>query len=186
MKKLKLVSPIPPSVNNYLNYKVASAPNNRKFVQAYPSEQTISYKRFFTDYVKDQMKEQDWTRPEKGKLVYVMCTFYLDRKRKDPNNFLKVPLDVFSEAGVYVDDDIALPVVPRLYIDSKNPRIEFEIYESSSIGVFKDKEELDKFMKENCSVCKKDASKCSVLKKLLDNRIIDDSNNLVCRKKRPI
>ncbi|RFP77812.1 hypothetical protein D0N41_22300 [Bacillus subtilis KCTC 1028 = ATCC 6051a] len=59
MKTLQLVSPLPPSVNNYLNYKVSSN-GRRKFVQAYPSEETKIYKSFFTDYVKDQMNEQEW------------------------------------------------------------------------------------------------------------------------------
>ena len=185
MKTLHLISPLPPSVNNYLNYRVVK--NGRKsFVQAYPSPQTVAYKNFFTNYVKDQVKEQEWIRPEKGKLVYVRCTFFLDRKRKDPNNFLKVPFDVLSQAGVYIDDDIALPLADRLYIDTNNPRIEIEVFESDSIGVFDSQEDVDKFKSHNCNLCKKDSTKCTVFRRLLDNRIIPEVKDNICEKRRPL
>lgn len=187
--KLLLTSPLPPSVNGYLNYRVArqngkSGRGLRSFVQAYPSAQTVSYKRFFTDYVKDQIREQGWIRPDKGKLVYVRLTFYMDRKRKDPSNFLKVPLDVLTEAGVYVDDDIALALTDRVYIDPSNPRIEIEIFESDAIGVFDDEEHLAIFKSFNCNGCKKDPDRCGIMKKLLDNRISDQVVDGVCLKKK--
>lgn len=183
MKKLILTSPLPPSVNSYLNYKIATK-GKRKFVQAYSAPQTVAYKEFFVDYVKDQIREQNWTRPEKGKLVYVRCTFFLDRKRKDPNNFLKVPFDALTEAGVYVDDDIALPLADGLYIDPKNPRIEIEIFESAAIGIFESQRELDIFMSRNCNLCKKNPTKCGIMKRLLDNRIIDEVENGQCLRKK--
>lgn len=183
MNKLRLISPLPPSVNNYLNYRI-SRHGRKSFVQAYPSEETVIYKSFFVDYVKDQIREQGWKRPEKGKQVYVRFTFYLDRKRKDPNNLLKVPLDALTEAGVYLDDDIALPIADRIYIDPANPRIEIEIFESEAIGVFDNKEDLEKFMENNCKLCKKNTNKCGIIKKLLDNRIIPEVENGVCSKKK--
>lgn len=173
MNHLKLISPLPPSVNSYLNFKIASN-GKRKFVQAYPAPETVAYKQFFIDYVKDQIFEQNWTRPEKGKLVYVRCTFFLDRKRKDPNNLLKVPFDALTEAGVYIDDDIALPLVDRVYIDPLNPRIDITIFESDAIGAFENETELAVFIKRNCKMCKKNQEKCSILKKLLDNRLVPE------------
>lgn len=183
MKKLFLTSPLPPSVNSYLNYRIARR-GNRRYVQAYPTEETVAYKTFFVDYVKDQIREQKWSRPEKGKQVYVRMTFFLDRKRKDANNLLKVPLDALTEAGVYLDDDIALPVADRIYIDAANPRIEIEIFESEAIGVFDSQEELETFMKNNCKLCKKDVNKCGIMKRLLDNRIIPEVEKGVCSKKK--
>jgi crossover junction endodeoxyribonuclease RusA len=183
MKTLKLTSPLPPSVNSYLNYKIASK-GKKKFVQLYLSPETVVYKNFFSDYVMDQIREQNWTRPEKGKLVFVQCTFFLDRKRKDPNNFLKVPFDVLTEAGVYVDDDTALPLSPRLYIDAKNPRIEIEIYESNAIGIFDDEEDYELFLKNNCELCRKKTESCSILKKLLDNRLIEEVENRTCLRRK--
>lgn len=184
MQKLFLVSPIPPSVNNYLNYKIASRKNGRKFVQAYPSEETVVYKNFFTDYVKDQIRIQKWKTPEKGKIVFVKMTFYFDRKRKDPNNYLKVPFDVFSDARVYFDDDTALPICDRVYIDKNYPRVEFEIYESDFVGIFDNKEGYMEFVKKNCENCKKKQESCSVLKMARDNRLIDEIEGETCLKRK--
>lgn len=180
-KILELISPLPPSVNSYLNYRVANS-RGKRFVQVYPSRETEVYNSFFEDYVRDQIREQKWIKPEKGKLVTVLCTFYLDRKRKDPNNFLKVMLDVLSKAGVYVDDDIALPVVDRLYIDSSNPRIEIKIFEHEAIGFFDNKKHLERFIEKNCVKCNKNREKCSYLKRALDNRIIDEFKDEQCLK----
>ena len=183
MKKLILTSPLPPSVNNYLNYKIGQK-GRRKFVQVYSSPETNLYKNFFTDYVKDEIRNQDWSRPKKGVLVFVRMTFFFDRKRKDPSNFIKVPFDVLTDAGVYIDDDIALPIAQRVYIDAANPRIEIEIFESGTIGIFEDQEDLSLFMSNNCNVCKKNTETCGVLKKLLDNRIIEEVEDRTCLKRR--
>lgn len=183
MKKLFLVSPLPPSVNNYLNYRVITK-GRKKIVHAYPSEETVAYKDFFIDYVKDEIKKQKWKQPKKDKLVFVSMVFYLDRKRKDPNNFLKVLFDALTESGVYRDDDIALPIVKRVYIDSLNPRIEIEIYESEAIGIFENKDELNKFVEDNCIKCKKNFNKCSIFKKLLENRIIEEVKDGKCLARR--
>jgi len=183
MKILKLISPLPPSVNSYLNYKIATR-GKRKFVQAYSSPETEAYKHFFTDYVKDQIREQNWTRPEKGKLVFVKMKFFLDRKRKDPSNFIKVPFDVLTQAGVYCDDDIALPVAERVYIDKLNPRIEMEIFESDAMGIFEDHREYLKFVERNCSRCKKNMESCSIWKRQLDNRIVEEVVDGECVKRR--
>jgi Holliday junction resolvase RusA-like endonuclease len=185
MKKLLLTSPLPPSINGYLNYKISSR-GRKKFVQAYPSQETVVYKDFFVDYVKDEIQKQNWTRPEKGKLVVVNMVFYLDRKRKDPSNFLKVMFDALTEAGVYVDDDIALPHAHRLYIDKDNPRIEIEIVESDAIGIFENEEDLTSFYKNNCATCKKKVESCGIFKKLLDNRIIEEVSGRTCLKKKDL
>lgn len=182
-QKLKLVSPLPPSVNNYLNYRVVSK-GRKRFVQAYPTKETEAFNNFFIDYVKDQIREQKWERPPKGKLVFVKITFFLDRKRKDPNNFLKVPFDALTKAGVYNDDDIALPIVERVYIDPINPRMEIEIYESAAIGIFNDIDDLNSFIRSNCDLCKKDESKCRILRNLLDNRIIEEVEGRTCLRRK--
>lgn len=185
MNKLTLTSPLGPSVNNYLNYRVRKQ-GKRSFVQAYMSNDTLVYRQFFIDYVKDQIKEQGWVTPEKGKQVYVYMTFFMDRKKKDPNNFIKVPFDALTDAGVFIDDDIALPVADRVYIDSLNPRIEIEIFEAESIGIFENMEELEEFKVHNCYNCKRNIETCGVLKKILDNRIIPEVQDGICEKKKPI
>lgn len=183
MKILKLTSPLPPSVNRYLKYRVAAS-GNKRYVQVYPSPETKEFNAFFEDYVKEEIKNQGWIKPKKGKLIHVKITFYLDRKRKDPNNFFKVPLDVLADAGAYYDDDVVLPSADRLYLDNKNPRLEIEIYESEAIGIFDNQSHLDKFIENNCSLCKRNVEKCGIMKKLLDNRIIEEVQNDECLKRR--
>jgi crossover junction endodeoxyribonuclease RusA len=183
-KKLILISPLPPSVNKYLNYKVGSKKSGLK-VQAYSSDETKLYKDYFTDYTREEIRLQNWIKPPEGKLVFVRCIFYFDKKGKDPNNYLKVPFDVFTAAGVYIDDDIALPVVDRVYIDSKNPRIEFEIYESDAIGIFENKFDYQNFLEKNCYCCnRKNYMVCGVLRSALENRITDDICSHECQKKK--
>lgn len=184
MNKLILTSPLGPTVNRYLNYKVARQ-GRRLFAQTYLSPETVSYRQFFIDYVKEQIKEQGWITPEKGKLVYVNMVFYMDRKKKDPNNFIKVPFDALTDAGVFIDDDIALPVAKRVYIDNLNPRIEIEIYESSAVGIFDDEIDFQTFKNNNCLNCKKNIDTCSILKKLKDNRLIPEVDDRTCLKRRP-
>lgn len=181
---LILTSELPPSVNHYLKYKIVRR-GNRVFPSSYQSPESIKYKRKFKKYVKEQIKIQGWKVPEKDKLVYIYIEFYMDRKRKDPNNFFKVPLDALSEAGVYLDDDIALPVTTRLYIDSKNPRMEMKLVESEAIGVFNDREHLNEFTINNCINCRRDMNTCGIRKKLLENRIVEEVNNDNCMKKKP-
>lgn len=180
-KQLILNSPLPPSTNKYLNYKISSR-GKRKFVEAYSSHEAKRYESIFKPYVENQINEQKWTKPEKGKIVFLYLTFYMDRKKKDPNNFLKIPIDVLTKAGVWIDDDIVLPVCERVYLDSKNPRIEMRIVESDFIGIFENKEEHDSFVKFNCNECKKDESRCSIYKRALDNRILEEIEDSKCYK----
>lgn len=180
---LLLTSKLPPSVNNYLRYRVSRS-GRKQFVQSYPSQETKDYEKYFHEYVTNEVKKQKWTIPEKGKIVYVEMILYLNRKRKDPNNFLKLPIDVLTDSGVWIDDDIVLPLCKRLYIDSENPRIEMKIYESDFIGIFNNVTEMKQFENQNCSVCKRNQSKCGIFKQLLENRIIKEANNVTCTKKR--
>ena len=178
---LVLTSPVPPSVNKYLNYRVTRR-GRRSFAVPYASQETSDYKKYFTNYVKEQIEKQSWKRPSKDKLIYIRMTFYLDRKRKDPNNLIKIPIDVLTEAGVYYDDDVVLPIADRVYIDKHNPRVEIEVSVSPAIGIFDDKEQLDDFISNNCSLCKKNIETCGVMKNLKENRIIPEVENFKCSK----
>ena len=183
MKKLLLTSPIPPSVNNYLNYKIERS-GRRQFVRAYPSAETVKYQNQFKKYVEEQIRLQGWQIPEKGKIIFVRIIFYFERKRKDPNNYLKVPLDVFSDAGVYYDDDCVLPLCDRVYIDKANPRLEIEVFESNFSGIFESAEEERDFISSNCNYCKKDQSKCTLLRRAHENRLVDEFEEKNCKKLR--
>lgn len=181
MSELKITTVIPPSVNHYLDYKVGHA-GRRSFVQSYPAVPTINYRNRVIRYVREQMELQGWEKPDENEHIKVYITFYFDRKRKDANNYLKVPFDVFTDAGVWIDDDKVLPIVNRVYIDRINPRAEFTIIKANFKGVFENDIEHGEFVEVNCNNCTKSTKKCTIMKKLLDNELLEEVENGVCNK----
>lgn len=182
--ELFLTSPIPPSVNNYIKYRVARS-GRRLFVQAYPTAETVKYRKEFSEYVKKEIANTGWIMPDKDKIIYVECYFYINRKRKDANNLFKVMLDVLTECGVYYDDDNVVPVGKRIIIDKYNPRVELTIKIGNEVGVFKDDSEYNDFLTNNCDKCTKNSEKCAILKDLRNNKLNEfayDSKNCVKRK----
>jgi crossover junction endodeoxyribonuclease RusA len=185
-RTLKLISPLPPSINGYLNYKIARR-GKKQYVQSYLSRDSVSYKSRFVRYVKEQIEEQGWKTPVKNQYVDIEMVFYLEKKGKDPSNFIKMPIDSLVTAGAILDDDIVLPSIPNAYIDKNDPRIEITVKESEKVGVFKDLEEYQNFKNINCNMCRKNEQKCSILKALKENRINEFvSNSGVCQKKKEI
>ena len=169
---LKIVSPIPPSVNSYLNYRVQKNKYNGKlFVQAYKSEQSLKYENIFLKICKDEIKKQNWIIPDKNKYIIVRATFYFQRPNLDINNHWKLPLDSFKQAEVYHDDSRVIEGARRIYIDKNNPRIEFEIWEAPFIGIFDSEDEFEGFKNANCRFCKKKSEKCSTITRALENRL---------------
>lgn len=183
-KILKITSPIPPSVNHYLSYRVAGA--GRKFVQAYKSSEAKTYEREFSKIANIAIKEQGWVTPAKYKLIVMECIFYFPRIDMDANNYFKMPCDVLTDCGAWVDDNVVLPVTKRIYIDNGNPRLEMSIYESETIGIFEDEEHYKEFLKKNCLECKKNLSTCTILRRVLENRIVSECSleNLNCLKRK--
>lgn len=180
MKELNLVTPIPPSVNHYMNYRIARG--RKLFIKTFPSPETVKYQRLMKQYIPEEIKKQNWNMLGPDEFAYVYITFYFERKRKDSNNYLKVPFDCFTENGVWYDDDKAMPVVTRVFIDKENPRAEFTIKKAKFIGAFDSKKDYNKFLQNNCSICTKNSDKCTILKTLLDNKITVNADQEKCFK----
>lgn len=178
---LNLVSDIPPSVNSYRQHKVVRK-GRRIFAQPYLTKVTKTYIKKFKKHVKEAIKKQKWKKPDKNTLIFVECNYFLDKKRKDPNNLLKVMFDVLSEAGVFVDDDIALPLTKGLKIDPINPRIDIKIYEADSFGVFDNYSSYLVFIKNNCVTCKRRKRNCSILRGLIENKVSEEVVDNTCLK----
>lgn len=181
MKEINFTTPIPPSVNHYLNYRVGGY-GNKRFVSSYPAPETIKYTKETLKIVKEAMMDQGWESNDPDMFYDVHMTFYFDRKRKDSNNYLKVPFDVFTDAGLWIDDDKALPVVERVYIDRERPRIEFKIVEKEFKGIFDSNSEFINFLQNNCNSCKRNTEKCGILKKILGNEIVSEVTDNICNK----
>lgn len=187
--QLNLTLDLPPSVNEYLGYKVIYM-NSRAIPKPYETKKAKDYKKHVATVVKRELKKQDWKFEGKDKYIDVHIVYYMNKKRKDADNLGKVLFDALMECGVYPDDDILIPKVDDVYIDKYNPRVEVRLTVSDKEGIFKNEVHKSQFIKTNCSQCKKYYYKrqCSVLNKALENRIEPEINleNLICNEKKPM
>lgn len=180
--KLYLTVKIPPSVNHYLSYRVSSGGKGKRFVQAYKTPEAIAFERYFKKYLDEEIKNQNWECVEKGYVV-IEVNWFFESNRRDSNNYYKLLLDCMN-TKVFKDDKQALEKTMNIFIDSNNPRAEILIYKSEKEGVFLNKNQKNNFCESNCHLCSKKTQSCTILKKLLDNRIIPevDLNQNKCNK----
>ncbi|MBM7836349.1 RusA family crossover junction endodeoxyribonuclease [Clostridium sardiniense] len=164
MNKLKLTCKDFISVNHYMGYRAVG-----RRVMAYKPKETKGFEKRFGEYVKEEIKKQEWIKPNSG-FIIMDATFYFPRIDMDCNNYWKVLLDILTTVNVWQDDNIVMEHVNRIYYDNKNPRIEIEIYPSETVGIFDSKEEYDTF-KERCTSCTRFKRNCSIHNKTLESRI---------------
>lgn len=180
---LKLVSPIPASVNHYLGTRVIIK-NGKPMAMIYETKEAKEYKKWFSEYIKSEIISQKWeNKLDPAQHYYCDCVFYFDRIDKDCNNYFKLLLDSITESqAVWVDDNVVCERVNRIYYDSKNPHIEIEIYPVEYIGIFDSCNDMNKF-ESKCATCKRYKRNCSILKKAKEGRIQEEINdNFVCSK----
>lgn len=186
-KILKLISEIPPSVNNdYLKPNafimwISGKPTAK--VSMYETSESKQFKNNFIRYIKQQCSIQNWDiTPNKYQHFFIDCTFYFSRIDMDANNYMKILLDAITDSQkIWIDDNVTLERVQGIYYDSKNPRIEIEIKPVDYIGVFQNKNALNNFI-NNCEQCTRHRNgRCSILIKAQEGRIQDEVNNeLIC------
>ena len=180
---LKLVSPIPPSVNHYLAYRVVKK-GSKYMAMSYKTKDAINYMKYFIPYVKDQVKKQGWIMDNnKSQHYYLDCVFYFDRADRDANNYFKLSLDSITQAEcVWIDDTQVCERVQGIFYDNKNPRIEMTLKRVDYIGIFKDNSQLENF-KSNCIGCSRYKRNCSILNKALQGKICEEINDeYICNK----
>ena len=182
IKHLHLTSPIPPSVNHYLGYR-AIIKNGKPMATSYKTTEAKKYQKEFGKYIQEQVNKQNWNlTPNEFQHFYVDAVFYFDRVDKDPNNYFKCSLDAITETGlIWLDDNVVCERVQRIYYDSKNPRLELDIYPVDYIGIFDNISQLEKF-ESNCFGCSRYKRNCSVLQKAKEGRIQDEIKNMICTK----
>jgi Holliday junction resolvase RusA-like endonuclease len=183
LNKLKLVSPVPCSVNHYIKPR-AFIKNGKAQVTLYETKEAKKYKKDFTGYVIDQIKEQGFNFKLNNKQhFYVDCIFFFDQIDMDANNYFKLLLDSITDTKrIWLDDNVVCERVQGIYYDVNNPRIEIEIFPVDYIGVFSNQEQLESF-ESNCIHCNRYRErKCSILTKAIEGRIQDEVQNLICKK----
>jgi len=187
-KVLKLVSPMPPSVNHYLAYRCIYNKKTKKWMaMSYKTADATKYQKDFTKYVIEEVKKQGWKISEnKYQHYYFDVVFYFPRIDMDANNYFKCCLDSITESElVWIDDNQVCERVNRVFYDSKNPRMEIEIKPVDYIGVFDNTFQLEYF-ESNCIGCMKYKRNCSLLIKAKEGRIQEDICDLVCSKFKPV
>lgn len=183
-KELRLISPIPPSVNHYLAYR-AIIKNGKPMAMSYKTAEATKYQKEFAKYVEQEVKRQNWDlTPNKEQHFYVDCVFYFDRTNKDCNNYFKCMLDAITDTQlVWIDDNVVCERVNRIYYDSTNPRIELLIYPVNYIGIFDNISQLEEF-EANCIGCSRYKRNCSILQKTKEGRLQEDIVNFTCTKRK--
>ena len=162
--ELKLISPIPPSVNHYLSYRVVKSKNGKYIACSYKTKEATEYQKSFIKYVSDEVEKQGWDINElEGKHIYVDTIFYFPRIDMDCNNYFKVLLDAITDTKkVWKDDNIVCERVQHIYYDNQNPHIEISIRPVNYIGIFDNNDKAQSF-EEKCKGCSRYARNCSLL-----------------------
>lgn len=181
-QELKLVITDFISVNHYLAYR-AIMKNGRPMAMSYKTQEATKFHKQFTEYVKQQAKEQNWiTDPNPFQHYYVDAVFYFPRIDVDCNNYWKVPFDAITDSGVvWTDDNMACERVIKVMYDANNPKIEYTIRKTDFVGIFDNHEQMNQF-EEKCKKCKRYARNCSILNKAKEGRIQEEIQNMVCSK----
>lgn len=182
---LKLVSPIPPSVNHYLSYR-AIIRNGKPLAMSYKTRDAVRYQQDFIKYVRKQVFDQRW-KPSRDKRqhYYVDAVFYFPRIDMDANNYFKCMLDAITETGlIWMDDNVVCERVQKICYDSKNPRIELTIYPVDYIGVFDNASQVDEF-ESICIGCTRYKRNCSVLNNAKEGRVQEEIKDGACTKFAP-
>lgn len=172
---LHLVSPIPCSVNHYLKSR-AMLIHGKPQVTVYETAEAKQYKKLFKEYVSKEAVRQNWDMPlNKSQHFYCDCYFYFDRIDKDANNYFKLLLDAITETQtIWVDDNVVCERVQGIWYDAIDPHIDIIITPVDYIGVFKNREEHDRFIGK-CKTCKRfKDGRCSLYIKSKEGRIQEE------------
>ncbi len=182
MNELRLVSPIPPSVNHYIAYR-AIMKHGKPMAVSYKTPEARKYQQEFVDYVKEEVIKQGWDLDlNPNRHFYIDTVFYFHEKRQDANNYFKVMLDAITETQlIWPDDNVTCERVQAIYYDSENPRVELYIHPVDYIGVFENASQRDQFI-WRCIGCNRYKRNCSILQRALEGRIQEEVQNCVCLK----
>lgn len=177
---LRLTLPIPISNNGYLYPKRVG--RNVRLAETASSKK---WKRKVTPIIKEAIIDQGWHCTPRGIWLDVHIDYYFERMGQDPNNYLKTLYDVMEDCGVYENDDMAKPKTGIVVIDKFNPRLEIVVSIAEQVGVFRNKNDRDKFI-DDYSDTMVSRSFNALMKKLDESRITEEvyyTQDKILRKK---
>lgn len=182
VQQLNLVSCMPPSVNHYLAYR-AIIKGGRAIGMSYCTQEAKKYKANFANYVISEVQKQGWDLiPNEYQHFYVDVVFYFHTTSADANNYFKCMLDAITDTkAIWLDDNVVCERVQGIFYDSQNPRVELCIHPVEYIGIFENKDALDRF-ESKCTTCSRFARNCSLLKNAKAGRIQAEISDGLCTK----
>lgn len=166
MSSMEITVPMPPSINKYLKAKIMYV-GKRQTARMVETTDASRYKARTRRFIKSEIIKQEWEMPPKGTMIDITIDYYFSRKGMDPNNYLKILYDIFTDAKLYIDDDCAKPQTGIVVVDKENPRLEIKITKSKQVGVFKDLNDRERFV--NCYEKHNDPKDFKKMMKLLDD-----------------
>lgn len=180
--QLKLISPIPPSVNHYLAYRVI-VKKNKPMAISYKTKEAKEYQSYMIDYVKQEVKKQNWKLNEnKSQHYYMDAVFYFPRVDMDANNYFKCLADSITDTQmVWIDDTQLCERVQGIFYDTENPRIEITIKPVNYTGIFLTQDIYENFCKK-CETCQRFKKNCSLLKRAKEGKILPEIQDNICSK----
>lgn len=187
INKLKLISPIPPSVNHYLGYRVVSKRMKGRVQHIpvpYVKPEAKKYIHKFQLYAKQQVLKQGWDiENTRDKHHYMDCVFYFPRKDMDEQNYFKVMSDALNGIA-YIDDKNLLTRTHKVMYDKNNPRVLIEIKPVEYTGLFNNEDELNKFIGTclSCKQYKRYKERCSVYQSAISGEITENIQDKKCLK----
>lgn len=154
--------------------------SGKPMAMMYEMKGAKDYKRQIVKKIKEEIKSQGFEK-QLDKFTVLEWTFYFPRSNMDTNNYYKCFVDAVTEAKeeIWLDDNVSMMRDMNIFYDSKTPRVEVDIYYIDKIGIFDNQEQLNMFIENNCSQCKKgnkigQKGGCSIYKRALENRIQEE------------
>ena len=119
-QKLKLILPIPPSINHI--YQNVGRGSRRLTTEA------VKYIKTAQDIAKKEIKKTGWKKDgEKVWNVMDLYFYFPDKRVRDSHNCLKLLTDCM-EGLLFYDDYFLLPRIQDVQLDRENPRLEILYY----------------------------------------------------------
>ncbi|EHT3690688.1 RusA family crossover junction endodeoxyribonuclease [Staphylococcus pseudintermedius] len=187
-KSCKLSLPLPTSLNKlYIQQFSGGRPTGKKILSKAGKENRMD----IMINVEKQMSlpmNVDWDiEYTRDNYIFMDIDAYVTRINVDLDNTLKSLNDSIEESGlVFINDKKVVPRFNRVYIDATNPRLELTFTQTGWHGIFNNQQERDKF-ESKCQLCSRYRNGvCSILKKTLENKLIEDiieeDNQYTCSK----
>jgi crossover junction endodeoxyribonuclease RusA len=99
-KIIRLQLDFPPSVNHYLGERIVGS-GKKKFVQKYPTTRAKAYRQHVCAVIAERWPN---LKPIERPVSVLFAVTYPDHRRRDLDNYWKVPKDALTHAGFWADD----------------------------------------------------------------------------------